>query len=110
MIGLPEAVRRLFERVTGSGSGGTRDAIEVPARPRETRAKLDCTPEECICTLLRHDGGWLWQQEVVEQTGWSASTVSRLLSEMEGDGSIDRERFGRSKAVGLPGVFTGEST
>ena len=47
-------------------------------------------PEERVLTLLKEHGGCMWQQEVITETGYSQGQVSKLLNEMEDDGSVDR--------------------
>lgn len=75
----------------------------VPPGPSEVFLELGIHPEELVVQLCRRSGGRMKQQTVVEQTGWSKSTVSRLLSDMEDDGHIVRTPLGREKVVALPG-------
>lgn len=58
--------------------------------------------DERVRRLLDDNGGRIRQPEVVEATDWSKATVSRLLSEMESRGEIERFRVGREKVVCLP--------
>ncbi|QLD90801.1 hypothetical protein HWV07_17830 [Natronomonas salina] len=46
----------------------------------------------------------MFQQDVVDNTDYSAATVSRLLTEMEADGQITRYRKDRRKVVAYPGL------
>lgn len=55
-----------------------------------------------IDIVRRHDGRFP-QVELVEETGWSKATVSRVLSEMEQEGQIRKIRVGRGNVVTLPG-------
>lgn len=61
------------------------------------------TPTECVERLLHEREGRMRQQDIVETTGWSAPTVSRILSEMEEEGTIVRVRIGPGKVAFLPG-------
>ncbi|GAA0222315.1 hypothetical protein GCM10009000_041380 [Halobacterium noricense] len=60
------------------------------------------TPEVHIVQLLKGRRGSLHQQELIAETGWSRSTVSRLLGEMEVRGEIIRVRLGNENVVYLP--------
>lgn len=60
------------------------------------------TPPEYLLELLRQRGGRVWQQDLIATTGWSTSTVSRLLQEMETDEQVVRISIGREKLVNLP--------
>ncbi len=60
-------------------------------------------PEGYIVQVLEAHGGELRQQELIAETGWSRSTVSRLLTKMELRGEIVRVRLGAENVVYLPG-------
>lgn len=60
------------------------------------------TPREYILSELAARGGRMRQQAICDATGWSAGTVSRILTEMEDAGSIERVRIGHEKIVFLP--------
>ena len=68
----------------------------------ELLQEVGMTPQEFLLGGLTANGGRLRQQEIVEYSGWSASTVSRTLSAMEKDGCIIRVKIGRQKIVYLP--------
>lgn len=70
-----------------------------------TTAEPDESPEEHVLRLCRTRGGRLKQSEVVTETGWSKTKVSRLLSRMEANGRIARVKVGREKVVGVPGTL-----
>ena len=57
-----------------------------------------------IPQLIEENGGELWQSEIIERTGWSASKTSRTLSQLEDDNRILRYEIGREKLVCLPGA------
>lgn len=47
-------------------------------------------PDERVLTLLEEHGGRMWQQDVIAETGYSQGRVSKLLSEMEDEGHVNR--------------------
>lgn len=59
-------------------------------------------PDERVLALLDEHGGRMWQQDVVDETGYSAGRVSEVLSEMEGDDRVTRYWKGGKKVVTLP--------
>lgn len=59
-------------------------------------------PEERVLTLLDEYGGRMWQQDVVDETGYSAGRVSEVLSEMETDDRVTRYWKNGKKVVTLP--------
>ena len=60
------------------------------------------TRKETLVELVEAHDGRVKQVELVDLTGWSKSTVSRHLGELENDGAIDRVPVGRCKVVLLP--------
>lgn len=78
--------------------GGMPEAADRPRLPPDAFVSKD----ERVRRLLNENGGRIRQPEVVESTDWSKATVSRLLSEMEARGEIERFRVGREKVVCLP--------
>lgn len=58
-------------------------------------------PDERVLTLLQEYGGRMWQQDVISETGYSEGRVSKLLSEMEDDGTVNRYWRGGQKVVAL---------
>lgn len=70
--------------------------------PSVTAADLQ-SDEDRVMTLLEDHGGRMRQSQIVEETGWSKSKVSMLLSGMEEEGQITRLRVGRENVVTLPG-------
>ena len=61
------------------------------------------TDEDRVLDLLEDNGGRMKQVDIVDETGWSKSKVSMLLSEMEDDGEISKLRVGRENIVSLAG-------
>lgn len=62
------------------------------------------TDEGRVLNLLTENRGRMKQVDIVEETGWSKSKVSRLLSRMEERGDINRLRVGRGNLVYLEGA------
>ncbi|WP_338728528.1 hypothetical protein [Haladaptatus sp. DJG-WS-42] len=61
------------------------------------------TDEDRVVSLLEERGGRMRQVNIVDETGWSKSKVSMLLSDMEDDGTISKLRMGRENIVSLSG-------
>lgn len=59
--------------------------------------------EERVKHLLEENGGRMKQVNIVEETEWSKSKVSMLLSDMEEEGEISKLRVGRENIVSLAG-------
>jgi len=90
---------------TGSaGSGGGAGAAGAEAEPAVgvTEAEL-LSDEEQVVNLLEDNGGRMKQVDIVEETDWSKSKVSMLLSDMENDEEISKLRVGRENIVSLTG-------
>ncbi len=54
-----------------------------------------------VLELLHTNEGQIKQQHIVKETEWSKSKVSRLLAQMEEEGTINRVRIGRENVVML---------
>ncbi|NGM69270.1 hypothetical protein G6M89_09660 [Natronolimnobius sp. AArcel1] len=67
------------------------------------------TDEDRVVKLIRENGGRMKQVNIVDETGWSKSKVSMLLSEMEADDTISKLRVGRENIISLEG-FEPEAT
>jgi len=61
------------------------------------------TDEDRVLSLLEEHGGRMRQVNIVEQTGWSKSKVSMLLSDMEDADDISKLRVGRENIISLDG-------
>lgn len=88
----------------GSGGGTTppTDGGESAAGPAISDAEL-MTDEDRVLALLSENGGRMKQVDIVEETGWSKSKVSMLLSEMEEEGQISKLRVGRENIISRAG-------
>jgi hypothetical protein len=59
--------------------------------------------EDRVVSMLEERGGRMKQVNIVEETGWSKSKVSMLLSDMEEEGQLSKLRVGRENIVSLAG-------
>ncbi|WP_254863139.1 helix-turn-helix transcriptional regulator [Halovivax gelatinilyticus] len=59
--------------------------------------------EDRVRKLIEENGGRMKQVKIVDETDWSKSKVSMLLSEMEDDGTISKLRVGRENIISLHG-------
>jgi len=75
------------------------DASSEPAVPDEELL----TDEDRVLQMLEDSGGRMKQANIVDETGWSKSKVSMLLSDMEDEGDISKLRVGRENIVSLKG-------
>jgi len=92
---------------TDDGTSPPEPSVEDPAAdPQVEPAVTDeemLPDDERVVRLLRENGGRMRQATIVEETDWSKSKVSMLLSEMEENRRISRLRVGRENVVSLPG-------
>jgi hypothetical protein len=92
----------------GSGTGGeavgSRDASEKSESPEPAVPEEELlADDDRVLRLLEANGGRMRQVAIVEETDWSKSKVSMLLSEMEEDDRISKLRIGRENIVSLRG-------
>ena len=59
--------------------------------------------EDRVVNLLEENGGRMKQVRIVDETEWSKSKVSMLLSDMEEEGQISKLRVGRENIISLAG-------
>lgn len=86
----------------GDAGGDGTEVTEAAPEPAVTDEEM-LPDDERVRRLLRENGGRMRQVSIVEETDWSKSKVSMLLSEMEEAGDISRLRVGRENVVSLPG-------
>jgi len=89
------------------GSAGTESAPEPEPESAPEPAVTDeelLSDEDRVMRLLDERGGRMKQVDIVEETGWSKSKVSMLLSEMEEDGEISKLRVGRENIISKAGM------
>ena len=71
-----------------------------PVLPEDERMLL--TDEDLVIHMLEGNGGQLRQRKIVDETEWSKSKVSRLLSAMEEEARIEKISYGRENVIALP--------
>jgi len=103
-------------------SEGEDTAVETASEPESPVAADDPTPQaeaepsghaesepealtdrEEVVHILDDNDGRMKQARIVDETGWSKSKVSMLLSEMEEDEEISKLRVGRENIISLSG-------
>lgn len=91
-------------RATAADSSGERDAA---GERRERGPRPDPSPplsdEERVLRLLEENDGQLPQSDIVSQTPWSKSKVSRLLARMDAQDLVVKINAGRRNVIVLPG-------
>lgn len=85
----------------GDGSAAEAVSAESPAEPAVPQEPL--SDEDRVVQLLEDNGGRMKQVNIVEETEWSKSKVSMLLSDMEEAGTISKLRVGRENIISLAG-------
>ena len=100
-----EFANSVYTLDTAASQDETQTALVDPGTGPTSRNELleyGYTPEEYVRVVLeRHDGRFK-QRRLVEEYGWSSSTVSRLLTDLEKRDVVDRYRLGREKVVCSP--------
>ena len=76
--------------------------VDEPALEIDDEEADLMTNEEYIHQILRDNDGRMKQSAIVDHVDWSKATVSRQLSRMEREGTIERIRIGRENVVVLP--------
>ncbi|MFD1587382.1 helix-turn-helix transcriptional regulator [Halorientalis brevis] len=88
---------------TGTRAVGTETADQAAGdEPAVTDEEL-LSDEDRVLQMLETNGGRMKQANIVDETGWSKSKVSMLLSDMEDDELISKLRVGRENIVSLVG-------
>jgi len=80
----------------GGGGAATAGAAQVPEEDL-------LSDEDRVLHLLDENDGRMKQVAIVEETEWSKSKVSMLLSDMEEEGQISKLRLGRENIISLAG-------
>jgi hypothetical protein len=87
----------------GAAAGATDSDDDDPMpEPSVTDEEL-LADDDRVVRMLREHGGRMKQVKIVEETGWSKSKVSMLLSDMEEDDTISKLRVGRENVISLAG-------
>lgn len=100
----------VWYRRSQSERGDTAASAETPTQTNEQagvgqhlESEQLLSDEDRVLKLLEESGGRMRQVSIVEETEWSKSKVSMLLSEMEDEGEISKLRVGRENIVSLAG-------
>ena len=112
-IGLPGRSSGAETAVRNGGDGSVNrsparrpvdDLVDPDTGPtnREEVLEYGCSPAAYVRTVLAEHDGRLKQRRFSDRYGWSSSTISRLLSDLEERGVIERYRVGHEKVVCLP--------
>lgn len=100
-----DAIRTRFENRIGSRTGP--DSIESTNGTKSASTVISdtelMTDEDRVLSLLRENDGRMKQVNIVNETGWSKSKVSMLLSDMDDEGLISKLRVGRENIISLAG-------
>jgi hypothetical protein len=92
------AVWRFRSDEVPSSSGDGDASVAPPSHGDSATVRTD---DEEVEALLQERGGRMKQAEVAEVLDWSASKTSRVLSDLEDDGIVERVRLGRENVVDL---------
>lgn len=79
---------------------------DPPMEPPSNDVPADPSPltnEDQVLKILETSGGRIKQSRIVDETEWSKSTVSRVLSRLEDNGQISKISLGRGNLITLPG-------
>ncbi|WP_245724130.1 helix-turn-helix transcriptional regulator [Natronorubrum texcoconense] len=94
----PDTRHRTTERPT---SGGVTDPETGPTSRGEI-LEYGLSPAAYVRAVVTEHGGRVKQCRFTDEYGWSSSTISRLLSDLEDRNVIERYRIGHEKVVQLP--------
>ncbi|MFB6109837.1 MAG: helix-turn-helix transcriptional regulator [Halodesulfurarchaeum sp.] len=82
-------------------SSGSQTAIEEDRSSDSGTDTALLTDEDRVRRVLQAEGGRMKQSAIVEELDWSKSKTSRVLSQMEEDGEIEKLRIGRENVIDL---------
>lgn len=91
------------------GTATTQPGAQTETTESTTTEEVSVSEEELlsdedrVIDLLEENGGRMRQVSIVEETEWSKSKVSMLLSDMEEEGEISKLRVGRENIISLSG-------
>lgn len=91
------------EASTERGADGPAVAPGFDRAERQGSSEPVLTDEDKVLRILRENGGWVYQGLIVEETNWSKSKVSRLLSQMADEETIEKVSVGRQNVVAEKG-------
>ena len=93
-------IGKMLEQLLGSATR-VFSRTETPNHSTEMEERFLTDQQRIIRLLSEHDGR-MWQRELIEETDWSPSKMSRRLSEMEEMERIVRIQIGREKLITVP--------
>ncbi len=100
----------LFAGGDDDSGGAVAESPETETADEETASAEPAVPEEELLSdedrvlkLLDENGGRMKQVNIVDETEWSKSKVSMLLSDMEEEGLISKLRVGRENIISKAG-------
>ncbi len=93
------------EPETGQSTGAPTEPTggAEPKPEQQLREEELLSDEDRVVKLLEENGGRMRQVAIVDETDWSKSKVSMLLSDMEEEGDISKLRVGRENIISLAG-------
>jgi hypothetical protein len=92
---------------TSEKDEGSDAAAEAEPEPEPEPAVSDemlLSDEDRVMKLIEENGGRMKQVNIVDETDWSKSKVSMLLSDMEEDELISKLRVGRENIISKKGM------
>ncbi len=90
------------ETVPAAETAASEGGAESETEPAVSDEEL-LTDSDRVINLLEDNGGRMKQVDIVDNTDWSKSKVSMLLSDMEEEGDISKLRVGRENIISLAG-------
>lgn len=101
-IHLPNGLSKTTSQGEVDGEVADSRSMVTPAGTSQQVAEQPLSDEARVFKLLDQHDGQLRQSAVVEETGWSKSKVSRVLSRMADEGDIEKINIGRENIVTRP--------
>jgi hypothetical protein len=109
VVGISLALGGVFVHRRGDGDDGSDrsdgsagDTGGATAQDTSMHPSDALSDEQRVHALVDDRGGRVRQSVIVEETGWSKSKVSRVLSEMADEGSIEKITIGRENLIAHP--------
>ncbi|WP_335999241.1 helix-turn-helix transcriptional regulator [Halorientalis halophila] len=91
------------ESGVAAGAGTVGDAESDSGEGAAVAEEELLSDEDRVISLLEENGGRMKQATIVDETGWSKSKVSMLLSDMAEAEDISKLRVGRENIISLKG-------
>ena len=85
-------------------TSSTGDSSPVTGPPSDGATAPIPTNQNRVLELLGENGGRMLQSDIVDETDWSKSKVSRVLSDMDEEGEIAKIDVGKGNLIALPEV------